>query len=155
MKDKHHKVNGIFVRCTICHYGALSLNALKHHTDRDHKVMACTECDYKTKAPQLMKRHKASQHKKNITCRYWLRGSCRKANCIFKHEIVGEESRQKQQKHTHPWINPAYNGDRFYDREFPFLGQISQNQVPLAWSLNLGQMGGQGWQWQPIRRPGM
>ena len=155
LRDTHKKVDGIFVRCTICHYGALSLNALKHHTDRDHKVTACTECNYKTKSPQLMKSHKASQHKKNITCRYWLRGSCRKANCIFKHEIVGEKSRQKQQQQTPPWINPAYNGVRFYDREFPFLGQISQNQAPLAWSLNLGQMGGQGWQWQPVRRPGV
>lgn len=125
LRDAHNKVNGAMMQCTICHFSALNASHLKRHQET----------------------HKNANKKKNLTCKYWARGSCTKAQCQFKHERVvckygsncrkgsschfehqntTENRRHTQQHHVRspqtnpPWINPAFSDQVSYNQQFPF-----------------------------------
>ena len=148
MKNVHKKVNGTLIKCTHCDFGGLNKRHLHQHTIKHHrKESKCLDCNFRTVNEHELRNHIAKQHRqvKNVTCRYWLNGNCRRAQCLFKHERTpckfGNNCGKRFCKMDHPtqpapaapnrnpWSHPAPVGQNLCKDEFPFLGQSqAQNQ---------------------------
>ena len=142
MKSAHNKVNGTLIKCNHCDFGGLNKRHLHQHTIRHHrKESKCNECHFKTFNEHELRDHIAKQHRrvKNVTCRYWLNGNCRRAQCLFRHERTlckfGNNCGKSFCKLDHPtqptpsapnlnpWSHPAPVGQNLCKDKFPFLGQ--------------------------------
>ena len=142
MKNVHKKVNGTLIKCNHCDFGGLNKRHLHQHTIRHHrKESKCNECHFKTFNEHELRDHITKQHRrvKNVTCRYWLNGNCRREQCLFRHEGTlckfGNNCGKSFCKLDHPtqpapsapnlnpWSHPAPVGQNLCKDKFPFLGQ--------------------------------
>ena len=125
-KNIHKKVNGTMLSCDTCHFSAVNQAHLNLHMTRCHKSQA-------------------QGNKKNVTCRFWRRGNCNNSWCEFKHELINcrygstcgrgssckfahfskdnAESHEPRKHVVNPWINPAFQNQQTFDKEFPLLGE--------------------------------
>ena len=119
LRDAHHKVKGTMKQCTICQFSALNDRHLRRHTTLHHK----------------------DQKKETNTCKYWIRGNCRRGlSCQFEHpKAAGNQQRQEHARQEGqrtapaqsnysapraPWFNPAFSNQASFNQHFPsFLGQ--------------------------------
>lgn len=122
LRDAHHKVNGSMKQCTTCQFSALNDRHLRRHIALHHK-----------EAP-------VGANKKNITCKYWARGNCRRGlSCHFDHpKPAGNQQRhgvrsQRTASQSNysapraPWSNPAFSNQDTFNQQFPFLGQCQNS----------------------------
>ena len=153
MKNFHKKKNGTLIKCDLCDFGGLNKRHLHKHITKHHKKEHnCNKCHYKTHNEHEMRDHVVKEHRlvKNVTCRYWLNGSCKNAQCLFKHERTmckfgsncgkrfckfdhpsqpAPSGRKVNQDYVNPWSHPAPVGQNLCKEQFPFLGQSqAQNQ---------------------------
>ena len=123
-----HKVEG--AKCEVCNFPALNKNNLALHMKscqqyRDQTEKLCKQCDYKTNNLSQLRQHIATDHKKDVTCKFWLKGVCKKLHCQFKHQHDKQEPRKvngplKKTAST-PWATPG--PQRPSGQETPFLGK--------------------------------
>ena len=141
IRDIHDKQNGTMIECGTCKFSSLSKKHLETHIRRHHQELFCKECNFKTKSITLLKEHTAHNHKRNTTCKFWIKNECKRAVCQFLHERreckFGVNCKRSNCKFMHPevvnpvqnnstinpWINPAFVNENRYNGEFPFLGK--------------------------------
>ena len=93
---------------------------------RDQTEKVCKQCDYKTNNLSQLRQHIATKHKKDVTCKFWLKGVCKKLHCQFKHQHDKKQVPRKvnnppKKTARAPWATPG--PQRPSGQETPFLGR--------------------------------